>query len=89
MFEFFTQFAKPLVVFGVSVLGSSVQGYVTKHKTGASNDTIPVRNSATWGTTGIAAGALMEDPMSMVAGFAGATVASLGHKMIGKLFGRK
>ena len=46
-----------------------------------------MRNSATWGTGGIAAGAAMDDPLSMVAGFAGATVASIGHKLIGKIFG--
>ncbi len=87
MFEFFAQFAKPLLVFGVSIAGSSVQGFITKNKTKANNDTIPVRNSATWGTGGIAAGAAMDDPLSMVAGFAGATVASIGHKLIGKIFG--
>lgn len=87
MFEFLAEYAKPLLMFGVSIAGSSVQGAITKHKTNIDNDRIPVHNGATWGITGIAAGQIMDDPLMMVAGFAGATVSSIGQKLIGKIFG--
>jgi len=85
--DFLAQYAKPLLMFGVSVAGSAVQGAIVKHKTNIPNDTIPTQTGATWGTAGIAIGTASEDPLTAVAGFAGATVASIGHKLIGKLFG--
>lgn len=81
------EYLKPLLVFGVSIAGSAIQGAITKHKTNIDNDRIPVQNSVTWGSAGVAYGSMADDPLSMVAGFAGATVTSLGHKLIGKLFG--
>jgi hypothetical protein len=87
LFDFLAEYAKPLLMFGVSIAGSSIQGAITKHKTGIDNDRIPVHTGATWGTAGIAAGQVTDDPLTMVAGFAGATVSSIGHKLIGKLFG--
>lgn len=81
------EYLKPLLSFGVSLAGSAVQGAIIKHKTNMPNDTIPTQTNATWGTAGIVAGNVMDDPLTMVAGFAGATVASLGHKLIGKIFG--
>ena len=87
MFDFLVEYAKPLAMFGVSVLGSSVQGKIVKTRTKIDNDRIPVHTGATWGTGGIVAGQVMDDPLMMVAGFAGATVASLGHKLVGKIFG--
>lgn len=81
------EFLKPVLMFGVSIVGSAVQGAIIKHKTNLPNDTIPTQTNATWGTVGIAAGGMDGDPMVMIAGFAGATVASIGHKLIGKLFG--
>jgi len=91
------EYLKPLLMLGVSVAGSAVQGAITKHKTKIDNDRIPVQNGATWGSVGLAYGAHMAssgDPntmmsagLTMAAGFAGATVSSLGHKLIGKLFG--
>ncbi len=89
MFDFLAEFARPLAMFGVSILGSSIQGKIVKDKTNIDNDRIPVHTGATWGTAGIAAGQVMDDPLMMVAGFAGATVTSLGHKLIGKVFGNK
>ena len=89
MFEFFEQFAKPLAMFGVSILGSAVQGKITKKNPKIDNDRIPVQNGATWGTVGIGAGQIMDDPLTMTAGFAGAVVASLGQKLVGKIFGNK
>lgn len=89
MFDFFAEFAKPLVMFGVSILGSAVQGKITKKNPKIDNDRIPVQNGVTWGSVGIGAGQIMDDPLTMVAGFAGATVTSLGHKLIGKFFGSK
>lgn len=81
------EYLKPLMMFGISLAGSAVQGAIIKHKTALPNDTIPTQTGATWGTVGIAAGAQMDDPLTMVAGFAGATVASLGNKLFRKLFG--
>ena len=81
------EYLRPLLQFGVSLAGSAVQGAIIKHKTNVPNDTIPTQTNATWGTVGIAHGAAADDPLTMVAGFAGATVASIGHKLIGKIFG--
>jgi len=81
------EYLKPMLMFGISLAGSAVQGAIIKHRTSIPNDTIPTQTNATWGTTGIVAGGAADDPMMMVAGFAGATVASIGHKLIGKLFG--
>jgi hypothetical protein len=80
------EYLQSILAFGVSIAGSSVQGWITKKRPGIDNDRIPVQNSATWGTAGIVAGQATGDPLTMVAGFAGATVASLGHKLIKKLF---
>lgn len=80
-------YLKGLLMFGVSIAGSAVQGYILKHKSTVDNDTIPVRNGATWGTIGTAAGVATGDPLVVAGGFAGSVVASLGHKLINKLFG--
>jgi hypothetical protein len=87
MEEFLSTYMKPLLMFGVSIAGSAIQGKITKKNPKIDNDRIPVQNAATWGTIGIAGGAATDDPLTMVAGFAGATVTSLGHKLIGKIFG--
>lgn len=71
-----------LLMLGVSMAGSAVQGAIIKHKTGADNDTIPVKNGATWGTIGAGAAAAMHDPMIAVAGLAGPVITSIGHKLI-------
>jgi hypothetical protein len=84
------EYLKPLLTFGVSLAGSAIQGAIIKHKMPRiDNDRIPVHTETTWGAGGVIAGQIMDDPLSMVAGFAGATVASLGHKLIGKLFSDK
>jgi hypothetical protein len=80
-------YLKPLLMLGVSIAGSAVQGAITKKNPKIDNDRIPVQNGATWGTVGIGVGAATDEPLTMVAGFAGAVVASLGHKLIKKLFG--
>lgn len=80
------EYLKPLLMLGVSIAGSSIQGAVIKHKTGIDNDKIPVYNGATWGTAGIVAGNQADDPLIAIAGFAGATIASIGQKLVGKLF---
>jgi hypothetical protein len=82
--EILTNNLELLLRFGVSLGGSLVQGAVMKHKSKLPNDMIPTITNATWGTAGAATG----DVFDTVAGFAGATVASLGHKLIGKLFGK-
>jgi hypothetical protein len=87
--EFFQQYAKPLLMFGVSIAGSAIQGKITKKSKRIDNDRIPVQNGATWGSVGIGVGAVTDDPLTMVAGFAGAIITSFGHKLIGKLFGNK
>jgi hypothetical protein len=82
------EYLQPLAMYGVSILGSSVQGWIAKHKTPLPNDTIPTQTGATWGSAGIGVGAATNDPLTMVAGFAGAVTASVGQKMVGKLFGK-
>lgn len=77
------EYLGPLLRFGVSLAGASVQGAILKHKSKLPNDMIPTVTNATWGGANAATG----DIYDIAAGFAGATVASLGHKLIKKLFG--
>lgn len=76
-----------LLMFGVSTVGSAIQGAITKHRTAIDNDTIPVRNGATWGTVGGVAAVATGDPYVAIGGLAGAIVSSVGHKLINKIFG--
>jgi len=80
------EYLAPLIMFGASLAGSAVQGTIIKHKTKMANDTIPTQLNATWGTIGVGAGAITDDPLTMVAGFAGATVASVGHRLVKLIF---
>lgn len=82
------EYLKGLLMFGVSLVGSAVQGAIIKHKTTADNDTIPTRTGATWGTVGGGAAVATGDPYVAIGGLAGSVVASIGHKLIGKIFGR-
>lgn len=80
-------YLKGILMFGISIAGSAVQGAITKHRTTVDNDTIPVRNGATWGGIGGGAAVLTGDPYVAIGGFAGAVVASAGQKLISKIFG--
>jgi hypothetical protein len=86
MLEFLAEYAKPLIMLGVSTVGSLASGKAIKDKTKIDNDQIPVANGATWGTAGLVVGNQGEgDPLTMASGFAGAVLASLIHKGASKI----
>lgn len=72
----------PIMMFGLSTIGSLVQGWLSKNKTKLPNDTIPMQTASTWGGAGVVVAQQTGDPMMMIAGLGGSFAANVTHKIV-------